>query len=82
MPITVHPEIESRLRARAEAEGITVDQYIERLMQDEAAEITQTEAVLQEGSDSGDYLELNEQEWDRMEGEAVAQVEAKSKRRA
>ena len=82
MPITMHPQIESRLRARAEAEGITVDQYVERLMQDEDAEIAHTEALLQEGADSGDYIELNDPEWDRMEREAVAEVEAKPKRRA
>ena len=31
MSITIHPELEVRLRARAEAEGITVEAYIERI---------------------------------------------------
>ena len=78
----MHPEIESRLRARAESEGMTVEQYVERLMQDEDAEIAHTEALLRAGADSGDYTELNEREWDRMEIEAAAEVGAKSKQRA
>ncbi|MBI1789479.1 MAG: hypothetical protein HYR60_18240 [Acidobacteria bacterium] len=82
MSITVHPELEAKLRARAEADGITVDSYLERLMQDEDAEIAHTEALLQEAADSGEYVELNEEEWERMEREAVAEAEGKSKRRA
>jgi len=41
-------------------------------MQDEDAEIAHTEALLQEGAGSGDYIELDDWEWDRMEREAVA----------
>ena len=32
MNITIQPELEMRLRARAEAEGIPVEAYIERLV--------------------------------------------------
>jgi hypothetical protein len=79
MPITMHPATESRLRARAEAEGMTVEQYVEQLMRAEDAEIANTEALLREGADSGDYIELNEQEWDRMESEAVAKANSKQR---
>ncbi|MBI1791354.1 MAG: hypothetical protein HYR60_27820, partial [Acidobacteria bacterium] len=74
-------ELEAKLRARAEADGITVDSYLERLMQDEDAEIAHTETLVQEAADSGEYVELNEEEWERMEREAVAEAEGKSKRR-
>src|SRR6266849_2894502 len=77
MTVTIHPELGAKLRARAEAEGITVNVYLERLLQDEDAEIAHTEALLQEGADSGDHIELTEEEWDRMEREAIAEVEAK-----
>jgi hypothetical protein len=50
-------------------------------MRDEDAEIAHTEALLQEAADSGDYVELTENEWNQMEREALAEVEGKSKRR-
>jgi hypothetical protein len=37
MPITIHPELEARLRARAEASGVTVETYIERIARDDQA---------------------------------------------
>ena len=40
--IFVHPELETKLRTRADEEGITVDAYLERLFEDEAAEIAHT----------------------------------------
>jgi hypothetical protein len=82
MSITIHPELEATLRARAEEQGITIDAYLERLIQEEDAEIAHTEAILQEAVDSGSHIELTEAEWDRMEREAITEVEAKSKRRA
>ena len=80
--ITVHPELEARLRTRAEEEGVTVDAYLERLVQDEAVEIAHTETLLQEAADSGEHIELTEEEWDRMEQEALAEVQGRSPRRA
>jgi hypothetical protein len=51
-------------------------------MQDESAEIAHTESLLQEAADSGEHIELNEAEWDRMEQEALAEVQARSRRSA
>jgi hypothetical protein len=82
MPITMNPELEARLRARAEAEGLTVDAYVDGLLREEDAQIAHTEALLQEATDSGEHVELTEQEWDRLEQEAVADVEVRSKRHA
>ena len=81
MSISIQPEIEARLRERADSEGISVDAYLERLMSAEDAAIAHTESLLQEAADSGDYIELTEAEWDRMEREALAEVEAEAKRR-
>ena len=77
MSITVHPELEARLRARAEEEGVSVDAYLERLVEDEVAEIAHTEMLLQDAADSGEHIEhieLTEEEWDRMEQEARSEV--------
>ena len=39
MAITIDPKLEARIREKAEAEGLTVDAYVERLVSaDQAAE--------------------------------------------
>ena len=80
--LVISPELESKLRERATAEGIPVDVYLERLLQDEDAEIAHTEALLQAAADSGDPIELTEEEWGRIEREAFADVESRSRQRA
>jgi plasmid stability protein len=80
--VNLDPGLEAKLRTRAEAEGLSVTAYIERLIADEDAGIARTEILLQEAAESGDRIELTEEEWDRMEREALAEVEARSKRRA
>jgi hypothetical protein len=82
--MSIHPELESKLRSRAEAEGVTLDAYLERLLQEEDAAIAHTEALLQDAAESGDYMELTESEWDKMELEAMeeAQARARAKLRA
>ena len=82
MSISIQPELEAKLRTRGEEEGVTVDAYVERLVEDEAAEIAHTETLLREATESGDYIELTEGEWDRMEQEALTEVQSKSQRRA
>ena len=37
MRITILPELETRLRARAEAEGLRVEDYLERIAKDDQA---------------------------------------------
>jgi len=77
MPITVHPNLEAKIRARAQADGLTVEAYVERLIREEDSEIAQTEALLEEAAASGEHVALTEREWDRMEQEARAALEAK-----
>jgi hypothetical protein len=77
MPITVHPNLEAKIRARAQAEGLTVEAYVERLIHEEDSEIAQTEALLEKAAASGEHVALTEREWDRMEQEARAALEAK-----
>lgn len=79
MPITVHPDLEAKIRTRAQAEGLTVEAYVERLIRDDDSEIAQTEALLEEAAASGDRIPLTEREWDRMEQDARAALEAKKR---
>lgn len=63
MSITIHPELEARLRARAEAEGISVEAYVERIARaDEAAE-QELEALALEGFNSGDSIVADDKYW-------------------
>jgi hypothetical protein len=77
MPITVNPNLEAKIRARAQAEGLTVEAYVERLIREEDSEIAQTEALLEEAAASGEHVALTDAEWDRMEQAARAALEAK-----
>ena len=63
MPITLHPELESKLRARAEAAGITVETYIERIALDDQAAEEELEALALEGLNSGESIEADERYW-------------------
>jgi len=77
MPITVNPNLEAKIRARAQADGLTVEAYVERLIREEDSEIAHTEALLDEAAASGEHIALTEGEWDRIEQEARAALEAK-----
>jgi hypothetical protein len=77
MPITVNPNLEAKIRARAQADGLTVEAYVERLIREEDSEIAHTEAFLDEAAASGEHIALTEGEWDRIEQEARAALEAK-----
>ena len=64
MSIKIPTELETRLRAHAKAEGITVEAYIERLVRaDEKAEEELTALAL-EGLNSGEAVEVNADYWE------------------
>jgi len=48
MKITISTELESQLQRNADAEGLTVEAYVERLIRDDAAWAEITEEPLQE----------------------------------
>src|SRR6266852_5727308 len=63
MPITIHPDLEAKLRARAEASGVTVEVYLERIAREDQAAEEELEALALEGLDSGDSMQADEQHW-------------------
>lgn len=64
MTITIDPKLEARLRERAEAEGLTVPAYVERLVQaDESAE-EELESLALEGLNSGEPLAIGPGYWE------------------
>jgi hypothetical protein len=58
MSITLHPPIETELRARAKAEGITVEAYLERLLCSEQEVLKDIESIAMEGINSGTPVEV------------------------
>ena len=63
MSITIQPEIETRLRARADAEGISVEAYIGRIALDDQRAEEELEALALEGLNSGESIEADEKYW-------------------
>lgn len=64
MTIAIDPKLESRLRERAEAEGLTVAAYVERLVKaDETAE-EELESLALEGLNSGHAIEAGPGYWE------------------
>ena len=64
MNITIPQELESRLRARAETEGLTIEGYIERIARDDQQAEEELEALALEGINSGDSIEPDEKYWE------------------
>jgi len=64
MPITLDARIESRLRERAQAEGLSVSEYIERLLNTDQAAEEELESLALEGLNSGGPLEVGSGYWE------------------
>jgi hypothetical protein len=64
MSITINPNLEARLRARAEVAGVTVETYIERIARDDEAAEEELEALALEGLRSGEPIEVDQGFWE------------------
>jgi hypothetical protein len=64
MPITIDPKLEARLRERAEAEGLTVSAYVEKLVSSEQSAEEELESLALEGLNSGDPLAVGPGYWE------------------
>lgn len=64
MTITIDPKLEARLRERAEAEGLTVAAYLERLVQADQIAVDELESLAIDGLNSGDPIEVGPGYWE------------------
>lgn len=64
MTITIDSQFESRIREKAEAEGLSVEGYIERLLTMDQAVEEELEALALEGLDSGSPVEAGPKYWE------------------
>jgi hypothetical protein len=63
MSIRIHPELETKIRARAEAEGLSIEAYLERLVQADQQGMEELEALALEGLESGAPIEVGPSYW-------------------
>lgn len=64
MTITIDSKLEARLRERAEAVGLTVAAYVERLVNADQAAEGVFESLALEGLNSGDPIEVGPGYWE------------------
>jgi hypothetical protein len=63
MSIPIHPELESGIRAQAEAQGLTVETYLERLLRADQQITEELESLALESLNSGAPLEVGLSYW-------------------
>ena len=64
MSINIRPELEAKLRALAEAEGVTVEAYVERLLRADQQAEDELEHLALEGLNSGEPIEIRSDYWE------------------
>jgi hypothetical protein len=64
MAITIDPKLEERLREKAEAEGVTVSAYVERLVHADQVAEEELESLALEGLKSEQAIEIGPGYWE------------------
>lgn len=64
MTITIDPTFGERIRARAEAEGLSVTAYIERLVDADQSAEEELNGLALEGLNSGEPIEVGPSYWE------------------
>lgn len=64
MPITIDPKLEARLREKAQAEGLSVPEYAERLVKADQSAEDELESLAFEGLNSGDSVQVGPGYWE------------------
>jgi hypothetical protein len=63
MSIPIHPELESKIRSRAEAAGLSVEAYLERLVRADQQGTEELESLALEGLNSSAPIEPGPSYW-------------------
>jgi hypothetical protein len=63
MSILIHPELESKIRAQAEAQGLTIETYLERLLRADQQGTEELESLALEGFTSGTPTDVGPSYW-------------------
>ncbi len=63
MSIAIHPELESKIRSRAEAQGLSIEAYLEGLIRADQQGTEELESLALEGINSGAPIEVGSSYW-------------------
>lgn len=63
MSLAIDRDLETKIRARAEAEGLSVEAYLERLVHADQEGAKELEALVLEGLGSGEPIEVGPSYW-------------------
>lgn len=63
MSITIGPPLETELRAKADAEGITVEAYLERLLRADGEAMNELAGLVLDGLKSGEPISPGPEYW-------------------
>ena len=66
MSISVHPDLEAKLRQKAEAEGLSIEAYVERLLRSDEQADEEVERLALEGLNSGEPIEIAPGYWEEQ----------------
>ena len=80
MSITIDPRLEARIREKAEAEGLTVSAYVERLVSADQAAEEELEALSVEGLHSGPPIEIDPAYWEEKHRRLEERLKRNGKR--
>ena len=64
MSITIDPNLEARLRERAEAHGLSLTDYVEQLVNAEESAEEELQSLALEGLKSGDPIQVGHGYWE------------------
>ncbi len=64
LTITIDPKLEARLREKAEAEGLTISAYLERLVHADQTAEDELESLALEGLNSGIPIKVDSSYWE------------------
>ena len=64
MSITIDPKVEARLRERAEAEGLSITAYVERLVSADQSAEDELERLALEGLNPGEPIQVGPGYWE------------------
>ena len=63
MSIAIHPDLESKIRSRAEAQGLSIEAYLESLVRADQQGADELESLALEGLNSGAPIEVGPSYW-------------------
>lgn len=75
MSIAINPELEARLRAQAEAQELTVEAFLERIVSRRERAEAELERLVQEALDSGEPIEGDDRFWGDLRAEVRLRLE-------